>query len=321
LSLTKVVKLLEDSFGVSLKSRIKFINQEITKIVQSMGGPADVSSEYFRSIRRSMVSRKRKRTPPRAEVEISEQLIRFLGEEPNVLLSKSEAVRRVWSYLKTENLHSANDPHNIKCDTRLKALFGNEKPTIFNLSILLGKHMTPLTSSKPPITAAAAAAALKQRSPPVEGPPAAATGPPSRPQPQPLSQPLHQLQDAKMAPAATATPAPAAIAQFAPKLPISSHQQQQHQRQQQQQPPVVVYGVAEPLHSGNSNHNNSLLPVAKTARIPSAGTAVAAAATATASLGAAATMMSIEQASQQSQAQQMLLRLGEAAEKAVRESS
>eukprot|EP00954_Amorphochlora_amoebiformis_P016268 1274195-Amorphochlora_amoeboformis.AAC.2 len=141
LSLTKVVKLLEDSFGVSLKSRIKFINKEITRIVQGMGTTTD-RTYYYQTVRRPLRVRKRQAAQEEELAPVSAALAKFLGEAEGSKMSRPEALRRLWTYLKTENLHSSYDPHNIKSDTKLQTLFGAEtKLTIFNITRELFKHL------------------------------------------------------------------------------------------------------------------------------------------------------------------------------------
>mmetsp|Transcript_10146 Transcript_10146/g.13985 ORF Transcript_10146/g.13985 Transcript_10146/m.13985 type:complete len:187 (-) Transcript_10146:68-628(-) len=153
LSLTKVVKLLEDSLGVSLKARIKFINNEITKIVQRMNSPAaSETRQRVQTLRRPLRPRKRKRgTDDDNEVELSPKLQEFFGEESkNLKITRTEAIRRVWSYLKAENLHDSREPHKINVNQKLKKLFGmKEQITIFNFSGMIRDELK--TKDHPPM--------------------------------------------------------------------------------------------------------------------------------------------------------------------------
>mmetsp|Transcript_26913 Transcript_26913/g.37301 ORF Transcript_26913/g.37301 Transcript_26913/m.37301 type:complete len:186 (-) Transcript_26913:240-797(-) len=153
LSLTKVVKLLEDSLGVSLKARIKFINKEITKIVQKMSSPApNETSQQVQTLRRPFRPRKRKRgADDDDEVELGPKLQEFFGDESkNLKITRTEAIRRVWSYLKAENLHDSREPHKINVNQKLKKLFGVEELTIFNFSGMIRDQLK--TKDGPPIT-------------------------------------------------------------------------------------------------------------------------------------------------------------------------
>uniref|UniRef100_A0A0D9X9G8 DM2 domain-containing protein n=1 Tax=Leersia perrieri TaxID=77586 RepID=A0A0D9X9G8_9ORYZ len=71
---------------------------------------------------------------------VSDALASFLGTEEKEM-PPSEAVKRVWDHIKTNNLEDPADPTMILCDSKLKQLFGCESLTAVNVSELLSQHL------------------------------------------------------------------------------------------------------------------------------------------------------------------------------------
>ncbi|KAJ0078881.1 hypothetical protein Patl1_23613 [Pistacia atlantica] len=68
---------------------------------------------------------------------ISPALAHFLGASES---SRADAVRKIWSHIKTHNLQNPQNKREIVCDAKLKAIF-NGKDTVGFLEI--GKLLSP----------------------------------------------------------------------------------------------------------------------------------------------------------------------------------
>ncbi|KAM0860238.1 hypothetical protein ACQ4PT_046696 [Festuca glaucescens] len=79
-----------------------------------------------------------------APVQLSEDLTRFIGTGES-MLSRSDVVKRMWDYIKANNLQDPSDRRKIICDEKLKDLFQVESFTGFTVSKLLNPHFTKAT--------------------------------------------------------------------------------------------------------------------------------------------------------------------------------
>lgn len=59
----------------------------------------------------------------------------------NKAVARTEAVKLVWDYIKTNNLQNPANKRNILADSKLSKVFGKEEVTMFELTGLLGKHL------------------------------------------------------------------------------------------------------------------------------------------------------------------------------------
>ncbi|CAN1343635.1 Upstream activation factor subunit spp27 [Linum perenne] len=74
-----------------------------------------------------------------APIQLSEPLIKFLGTSENAL-PRSEVVKRMWDYIKQNNLQDPSDKRQVICDEKLKELFDLDSFTGFTVSKLLSAH-------------------------------------------------------------------------------------------------------------------------------------------------------------------------------------
>ncbi|KAF5199246.1 Upstream activation factor subunit spp27 [Thalictrum thalictroides] len=70
---------------------------------------------------------------------ISDALARFFGTEEREM-TQSEAVRRIWEYIKANRLEEDLNPMMIVCDTKLQELFGCENISVLGISEMLMSH-------------------------------------------------------------------------------------------------------------------------------------------------------------------------------------
>ncbi|KAK3122089.1 hypothetical protein QOZ80_8BG0664970 [Eleusine coracana subsp. coracana] len=78
--------------------------------------------------------------PNQLPITMSDALASFLGTEEREM-PQSEAVKRVWDHIKSNNLEDPANPAVILCDSKLKQLFGCESLSAVGVSELLSQHL------------------------------------------------------------------------------------------------------------------------------------------------------------------------------------
>ena len=68
----------------------------------------------------------------------SPELAAVVGEGP---LPRAEVVSKVWAYIKAENLQNPKDKREILADDKLRAVFGKDKVTMFEMNKHLAQHL------------------------------------------------------------------------------------------------------------------------------------------------------------------------------------
>ncbi|KAI3462775.1 hypothetical protein Pfo_019438 [Paulownia fortunei] len=74
-----------------------------------------------------------------APLKLSDALVKFLGTGENAL-PRSDVVKRIWDYIKQNNLQDPSDKRQIICDDKLKELFDVETFRGFTVAKLLTAH-------------------------------------------------------------------------------------------------------------------------------------------------------------------------------------
>ena len=69
----------------------------------------------------------------------SPELAAVVGSEP---LPRTEVTKRLWDYIKERNLQNPANKRNILCDDKLKAVMGKDEVTMFEMTGLVGKHLS-----------------------------------------------------------------------------------------------------------------------------------------------------------------------------------
>ena len=64
----------------------------------------------------------------------------IVGSDP---LPRTEVTKRLWDYIKARNLQNPANKRNILCDAPLRAVMGKDEVTMFEMTGLVGKHLTP----------------------------------------------------------------------------------------------------------------------------------------------------------------------------------
>jgi SWIB-domain-containing proteins implicated in chromatin remodeling len=53
-------------------------------------------------------------------------------------------VKKLWDYIKEKDLQDPNDKRQIICDSKLQAIFKQEKINMFSMNKLLGNQLYPI---------------------------------------------------------------------------------------------------------------------------------------------------------------------------------
>ena len=72
-------------------------------------------------------------------MNISSELATIVGNGP---MPRSEVVKKLWEYIKKNNLQDPKNKRNINADAKLLAVFGKPQVTMFELAGIVGKHLS-----------------------------------------------------------------------------------------------------------------------------------------------------------------------------------
>ncbi len=68
----------------------------------------------------------------------SADLAKVIGSAP---LPRTEAVKKMWDYIKKHKLQDSKNRRNINADENLKVIFKKNQVTMFELAKILSKHL------------------------------------------------------------------------------------------------------------------------------------------------------------------------------------
>lgn len=68
----------------------------------------------------------------------SAQLAAIVGSTP---LPRTEVTKKIWDYIKANNLQDANNRRNINADAKLRPIFGKEQVSMFEMTKLVSQHL------------------------------------------------------------------------------------------------------------------------------------------------------------------------------------
>jgi chromatin remodeling complex protein RSC6 len=72
------------------------------------------------------------------EVTPSTQLAAIIGAEA---IPRTEVTKKIWEYIKANNLQDSANRRNINADAKLKPIFGKDQVTMFEMTKLLSPHL------------------------------------------------------------------------------------------------------------------------------------------------------------------------------------
>ena len=73
-------------------------------------------------------------------MNVSPELAEVVGAGP---MPRSEVVKKLWEYIKKNNLQDSANKRNINADDKLKPVFGGkEQVSMFEMTKLVSKHLS-----------------------------------------------------------------------------------------------------------------------------------------------------------------------------------
>ena len=73
------------------------------------------------------------------ELQPSEDLAQVIGNKP---IPRTEVVKKLWAYIRKNNLQDAKERRMINADDKLKPVFGGKKQvSMFEMTKLVSKHL------------------------------------------------------------------------------------------------------------------------------------------------------------------------------------
>lgn len=73
-------------------------------------------------------------------LKVSDELAEVVGKGP---MPRMDVVKKIWEYIKKNNLQNPNNKRNIIADEKLLPVFGGKKEvSMFEMTKLVSKHLT-----------------------------------------------------------------------------------------------------------------------------------------------------------------------------------
>ncbi|KAK9389292.1 SWIB/MDM2 domain-containing protein [Lipomyces mesembrius] len=126
-------------------SNAKCSNGRKSATVDAKGHRTD--AEYAAQLHRELNSRREvnRNNPFNAKMLLSPQLAGFLGVSEVIPpfynpLSRPEAVKYIWTYIKEHDLQNPEDKREILCDDKMRSVFG-DKVHMFTMNKILANHL------------------------------------------------------------------------------------------------------------------------------------------------------------------------------------
>lgn len=72
-------------------------------------------------------------------MNVSPELAAVVGKGP---MARTEVVKALWVYIKKNNLQDQKNKRNINADANLKKVFGKDMVNMFEMTKLIGPHLS-----------------------------------------------------------------------------------------------------------------------------------------------------------------------------------
>jgi DNA topoisomerase-3 len=69
----------------------------------------------------------------------SPELAAVIGGEP---VARTEVIKKIWDYIKAQGLQDPKDKRSVLADAKLQPVFGKDRVTMFEITGLVGKHLS-----------------------------------------------------------------------------------------------------------------------------------------------------------------------------------
>jgi chromatin remodeling complex protein RSC6 len=71
-------------------------------------------------------------------MQLSPELEAVVGTGP---LSRGDVVKKMWDYIKANNLQNPSNKRNVMSDDKLRIIFGKDEVTMFEMTKLVSTHL------------------------------------------------------------------------------------------------------------------------------------------------------------------------------------
>ncbi|WPC66719.1 DNA topoisomerase III [Rhodoferax ferrireducens] len=105
------------------------------KVAKKVASPKTAPKASAKTPRKAAV---KKVASPAAGLQPSAALAAVIGAEP---VARPQVIKKLWDYIKANNLQDAVNKRNINADAKLLAVFGKPQVTMFELAGIVGKHL------------------------------------------------------------------------------------------------------------------------------------------------------------------------------------
>jgi len=105
------------------------------KAAKKVASPKAAAKASAKTPRKAAV---KKVASPAAGLRPSAALAAVIGAEP---VARPQVIKKLWDYIKANNLQDAVNKRNINADVKLLAVFGKPQVTMFELAGIVGKHL------------------------------------------------------------------------------------------------------------------------------------------------------------------------------------
>ncbi|KAK9691153.1 hypothetical protein RND81_09G179800 [Saponaria officinalis] len=158
-----VRRQLETDFGVDLSDQKKLISKLIDDIIQDNAGAEeleeqdnkddveeeedddnDIVEEDDKCQSPEETTKKKRGTGFTRLCSLSPQLHDFVGVSE---MARTEVVKRLWAYIRENDLQDPSNRRNIKCDDKLHSIFRVNTINMFQMNKVLSKHIWPLETA------------------------------------------------------------------------------------------------------------------------------------------------------------------------------
>ena len=139
--LTKKAVEIEKKIAKKAKAVEKKVAGEAKKLTKKAVKIEKRVAKKAKALKKKIV--KKKRTPNPAfmkPMQISESLAKVVGSKP---LPRTEVTKKLWEYIKKNQLQDAANKRMINADDNLKKVFGGKKQvSMFEMTKLVSKHLS-----------------------------------------------------------------------------------------------------------------------------------------------------------------------------------
>ena len=133
---------------VAKKATKKVAKKKVAKKATKKVAKKKVAKKATKKVAKKKVAKKAtkkatKRKPNAAfmkPLQPSNELAQIVGSKP---LPRTEVVKKLWQYIKKNNLQDPKNKRNINADDKLKPVFGGKKTvSMFEMTKLVSKHLS-----------------------------------------------------------------------------------------------------------------------------------------------------------------------------------